>query len=545
MKNQIFIAIIISFLFNILAIAQQEGIDALKKDYPQLMEKFGHELENQRADYYFLVDVSGTMYKYKDIVVPALQEFFRPMQTGDYVSVIKFGGEAKNDIGSQGMVNDDIRNSLIEYVPNLYRRPDNPLQRELYFRYTDLEEMLLYLRKELRQAGRNNLKFIFIITDFIHDPTASKKGNEDWDAIQRMLKNEQSENYLNVFALLLSGEDEDAGRDLDKVMNVFPVNIELEEVRSSAAISEWFKHKKNSILLDKFTALIKTKIKDAEIEIKPEFTIDGDLTLQTSWQQNELFDKLQIDQIRLGDNNFKIKPKAAGKQKTPEGESGEEESESETQRRSGAFGTLESGIGEIKAGKVEYKSVSFPLFHKYNSSIGFDISLVAPYTNELVRLGIEQDAILYKTTANKCIFTFCVPFLVALAALILMILYAALVIYSAMRNSKAANKINGQFAVRFDGDNITSWKKANAERVIDIGIGATFLPVVHPDCNWLIEIVYVTYNPFKLKKPSLKCRMTKGNRFKTGGNEYLNHQEPKIFRWSKINIGEFYIQWKQ
>lgn len=84
------------------ALAQPESMDALKADYPQLMAKFGDELNVQRADYIFAIDVSGTMNKYRAVVVPALEAFFRSLQEGDYVSIIKFGGEATNEVGMPG-----------------------------------------------------------------------------------------------------------------------------------------------------------------------------------------------------------------------------------------------------------------------------------------------------------------------------------------------------------------------------------------------------------------------------------------------------------
>lgn len=68
------------------------AFDALANDFPELMKKFGEELKNEHADYVFAIDVSGTMNKYEKIVVPALKSFFRSVQDGDYVSVIKFGG---------------------------------------------------------------------------------------------------------------------------------------------------------------------------------------------------------------------------------------------------------------------------------------------------------------------------------------------------------------------------------------------------------------------------------------------------------------------
>ena len=56
---------IIRFIITIIFIccvsvlrAQQQGVDTLKVDYPQLMQKFGKELEGQRADYIFAIDGS-------------------------------------------------------------------------------------------------------------------------------------------------------------------------------------------------------------------------------------------------------------------------------------------------------------------------------------------------------------------------------------------------------------------------------------------------------------------------------------------------------
>ena len=94
MKKAILFAVLL--LGNLVLAAQQTSMDALKADYPQLMKKFGKELEGQRADYIFAIDVSGTMNKYRETVVPALGEFFKSLQEGDYVSIIKFGGEATN-----------------------------------------------------------------------------------------------------------------------------------------------------------------------------------------------------------------------------------------------------------------------------------------------------------------------------------------------------------------------------------------------------------------------------------------------------------------
>lgn len=514
MKYGCLTTIFVCILFTFQCFAQS-GLEALKKDYPQLMEKFGGELENQRADYYFLVDVSGTMQQYKDIVEPALQEFFRSMQTDDYVSVIKFGGAAKNDIGSQGKVSDGVVKNLVNYVPNLYKVPDNASERQLYYNYTDLHAMLQYLTKEMHMPGLNNLKFIFIITDFIHDPTAENRGNEDWLAIKRQLANEQSENYLYVFALQLPGKG--SGRDLDKVKSAFPVPIELEEVQDKAALSEWFSHKKNRIMLDKFTALVRNKQADPQVEMKPEFTRDGYLTLQTSWKANELFQQLSVDDVIVNNPDFKFKSYLPY--------------------------TLDADQASIQAGKIVYKSVSLPFFHTYGDSLTACMSLVAPYTNELIKLGFEQHPVLHTIPAKSSVFTFFLPFWVTVAILALLILYLVLVVRAFMRNRSGKVKINGTFIVRYQGDEVTR-KKIIAQKKVDVGTGALGVAVAHDRCLWLIDIQSVTYPCFLFfKKPEYRVSMRKGKKFKANGREYLLVHRPRIARGNSIVIDDFSIKW--
>jgi hypothetical protein len=497
-----------------------QGLDALKIDYPLLMEKFGNELENQRADYYFLVDVSGTMQQYKEVVVPALQEFFKSMQTDDYVSVIKFGGKARNDLSSYGKVNAETIENLARYVPDLYKIPDNPADKRIYFNYTDLEAMLLYLTGELHQAGRNNLKFIFIITDFVHDPSHERAGKEDWDAIARRLQNEQSENYVNAFALQLPGTL--SGRDLEQVRSVFPpsFDFELQEVQNKTVLSEWFTHKKNQILLNKFTILIKNKLKDAGFTVTPDFTTDGHLKLKTSWKQNELFGQLSLDTLSWNHTGFRFDSRL------PAIISGENE--------------------ETYAGQIKFHSVSAPFFHTFEDTLTVHASPVAPYMNELRKLGIEQEALSYPIPVNRTLFTFYLPLWLTLVILALLILYLILVFRASGRNRAAGNKINGTFVVRYEGEEIDR-KAARALKSVDIGMGASFLSVTRDGCNWRVEIRYLTYSCFRcFKKPEYRIYMLKGARFETGGRKYLNHQHPVIVKGSILttgNEGKFSIKW--
>jgi hypothetical protein len=104
-------------------------------------------------------------------------------------------------------------------------------------------------------------------------------------------------------------------------------------------------------------------------------------------------------------------------------------------------------------------------------------------------------------------------------------------------------KISGTFAIRYQGDEIAR-KKTVAQRKVDIGAGASFIPVVHNNCIWLIEIRCMTHSCFLcLKKPEYRLYMHKGSRFKTGGKEYMKIHYPRMARGGSIVIDDFTIRW--
>ena len=300
MKKAILFAVLL--LGNLVLAAQQTSMDALKADYPQLMKKFGKELEGQRADYIFAIDVSGTMNKYRETVVPALGEFFKSLQEGDYVSIIKFGGEATNEVGSAGKVSSETVTNLINYAGHVYDKPTTAYEKEKYYHWTDLDNMLHYLADDMKQIDRSRLKFVFIITDFLHDPSPARRGHEDWAGVARRFATEQEGNDVYVFCLQLPG----SGRDLEKVRNVFPKRFNFNHVpiTSGSALSDWFTQRKNAIMLDKFYALIAHKITPAELAVSPSLDIDGNLKLGVSWHANPVYDKLRVDTVSTAATGF-------------------------------------------------------------------------------------------------------------------------------------------------------------------------------------------------------------------------------------------------
>ncbi len=496
----------------------QQGLDALKADYPQLMKKFGKELEGQKADYIFAIDVSGTMKQYKDVVVPALKAFFDSLQEGDYVSVIKFGSEATNDAGSAGKINSQTAKDLKAYADHVYDTPTTKPEKEKYYNWTDLDNMLHYLANDMKQIDRNRLKFVFIITDFLHDPSSSRRGKEDWNGVARRFKTEQEGNDVYLFALQLPG----SGRDLDLVRNVFPSSFRFNHVyvASSNALSNWFTQRKNAILLDKFYALIAHKIQPADFAIDPTIDIDGNLDLGISWRSNPVYDKLRVDSVSTSSKGFEFKsklPKSTKDEKT----------------------TLE-------AGKINYQKTSFvkPSFRKIKGEVIADASYEVPYESELRKLGFEVPRMKASAPMSRMVFCYPLPLWLFCVIIALIILYIVLVIRAFVRNASDFYRINGKFEVTNGGMPVTERKKANNLNKVDFGRGASFLAV--PDSNWALQIEVKRYSPFlrPLKHPDYVVTLAKGSSFKVG-SKYGAHQHPSIPRYTHITVGDDRIRWIQ
>lgn len=512
------LTVVLLLASSILLSAQVQSFDALKADYPQLMKKFGKELEGQKADYIFAIDVSGTMGKYKDIVVPALGEFFKSLQEGDYVSIIKFGGEATNEVGSAGKIGPETVTNLINYAAHIYDKPTTEYEREKYFKWTDLDNMLHYLATDMKQIDRSRLKFVFIITDFLHDASPARRGHEDWDGVARRFATEQAGNDVYVFALQLPG----SGRDLEKVRNVFPkaFNFNHVPITSGSALSAWFTQRKNAILLDKFYALIAHKIEPADFAIDPSLNVDGRLKLGVSWHSNPVYDRLSVNGVSTTAQGFEFEPKLPK--------------------------TTKNEDAVLDAGKfsIRHTSLLQPKFKKIkgdvNAIAGFDV----PYQDELSKLGFEAPSMEAVAPVSRTVFCYPWPFWLFCLIIALIIIYIILVIRAFSRNGSDFYRINGKFQVNSAGVPVTEKKVAAHLEKVDFGKGASFMPV--PDANWAVQIEVKRYSPFlpPFKHPEYKVTMTKGSKFKIG-TAYGPHQHPSIPRYTHISIGDYRVRWIQ
>lgn len=501
-------------------LAQQRGLDALKADYPLLMEKFGKELEDQRADYIFAIDVSGTMSHWKPIVVPALGTFFNSLQEGDYVSIIKFGAEATNDVGSAGKIDATTLVNLKDCAEHIYDKPQTEAERKRFYNWTDLDNMLHYLATDMKQIDRNRLKFVFLITDFLHDVPTDRRGKEDWEGAARRFATEQAGNDVYVFALQLPGAN--SGRDLERVRSVFPDAFHFNHVRvdNGNALSDWFTQRKNAILLNKFQALIAHKIQAPELAVDPALDIDGNVKLAVSWKPNPVYDVLRLDDAETTIPGFGFR------HCLPE--------------------TLDRSEKTIDAGKLHdlHTDLFHPRFRHIRADVQVDASFDVPYHSELAALGFEEPRLQASGEAERTIFCYPIPLWLACLILFLIILYIILVIRAFLRNRSDFYKINGSFEITKEGVPVTERKRAVGLDSADFGDGASFLQV--PGSRWALRLFVQRYNVLLLffRSPQYKAQLTKGSFFKTV-QKWGAHQVPSVGRYTTITVGDYRIRWIQ
>ena len=214
----------------------------LARDYPGLWRHFGEQAEKQRADYVIAIDVSGSMKKFKDVVVDGLEQFLGSLPEGDYVSLVQFGTTAR-PIGVPSEVSAGSRQAILGYLRGV----------EFNDQDTDLAAMSAAILNELNRPGGNDLKFVFAFTDFLHDPDESRKGREDWQLLASRFANEQRGRDVEFYAIKLPLNTR-AGRDLPLVRSVFPSLQEI--VADRTMLSGWFERRKAEILRDRLRIVV-------------------------------------------------------------------------------------------------------------------------------------------------------------------------------------------------------------------------------------------------------------------------------------------------
>lgn len=115
------VAIVAFFLTATLAVHAQDPLSYLRTQCPKLTEMYQDELKNCHAHYVIAVDVSLSMRKYEENVLPALKSFVQALPEGDKFTLIPFAGEPEdNRLGFDVKITTETKASMLNLLRNLY-----------------------------------------------------------------------------------------------------------------------------------------------------------------------------------------------------------------------------------------------------------------------------------------------------------------------------------------------------------------------------------------------------------------------------------------
>jgi len=248
----------LSLFLLVASLAEAEMDPVIMRDFPELSKRMSAQ---QSADFVIIVDKSGSMRHFWEPVKDSLSSFIAAIPDGDYLSLLAFGTDATY-LTTPTPVNFQTRDHLINEVRRI-SSPEDPK--------TDIGQAIEKTLDELNRPGGNKLKFIFFLTDFVHEPTGRSQylnANPDAEIWQKLIKrreNEQRNNILQVFALLLP-LGKQVGRDISLGKSVFP---ELEQVSvNQQTLLSWFERRKAEVARDKLKAIVQSDSVRAPFEIQ-------------------------------------------------------------------------------------------------------------------------------------------------------------------------------------------------------------------------------------------------------------------------------------
>jgi hypothetical protein len=268
-----------------LASAQTDPAEMIRKDFPDLWSYYGQAAMEQKADYIIAVDVSGSMKRFREVVLPNVAAFLESLPNGDYVSIIAFGTGVRL-VGVPAQVNAASRPLIRGSLDSIGFTDQN----------TDLAAMARQVLDELNRPAGNSLKFVFAFTDFDHDPPAATKGKEEWDRLKDRFRAENSKNKVEFYAMKLA-LTEKSGRDLQKIEGIFP-GLQIIPV-NPATLGGWFQRRKAEILRDRLKYVVEKSINGPAPSLA--FSASGqNLSASLSQGTGALLKGLRIDSVRGG-----------------------------------------------------------------------------------------------------------------------------------------------------------------------------------------------------------------------------------------------------
>lgn len=431
MIKKSFIVFIVLLLLNVVnnthAYAQTNATSTgsslayLEKTFPKLTELYKHELQNCNTHYIFAVDVSGSMIKYNEIVTPALQAFAQALPSGEQVSIIPFGTEAKeNTPGLCCKIQDVAQKQVLSTaLSSLYVNDGYTPE----FRHnTDVNKAVAAVNKAILNNQEVQMNVVVIITDFLNDLPGvgeQKLKAADLDKLNKDFDNVTENTFTRVVAMQLPKAGTGAGFCLDQLQEEVFCNTSItkrfdiiQAIKDKNAISHWFEQLSRDIMTEKLKAVIQLdNERNLRPSLKTKIDIDGNTKADIHWKPNKLYQQIKIEATNTdqgSDYVFKNNEKVWQT-------------------------TQDTALTKLKLGKLVNKKWGL---RRYNEKLNIGMSLPTPYDEELKKLSIDKPIQATSDKQSGWLFTFILPFWWTVFLLALLFFYIFMFIKSVIRNSK-------------------------------------------------------------------------------------------------------------
>lgn len=476
--------------------AQDDAMSLVRTNYPSLYKIFKDDLSNIHANYVFAVDVSGSMRSNAPVVQPALKSFFSSLPDGDHIDIIPFGTFAKaSQPGYMGEVNAGLKAQLNQTIDNLYT---NPADQDIRG-YTDIPDAMDKINKCLTRYSKDDINFIFILTDFRNEDTQERQiAKDDIDRIYADLAANTIGVPTKIVTLQLNYNPSWPGfcrPQLEReVFNKLDADYQTIPVTTPEALRSWFDALKKEVMVERLHTLVSQENKAVEVAVNPRITVDGKVGAEIKWNTNRLYKEIKINDINVvnaGDSTG-VAENTTGFRFITDKKATDTQEETEI---------------DLELGKLKHKSWGF---HRFKDELLVDIDLPTSFDTELAQLKIEKPLPSPTVPMKKWVWTFFLPLWLTALILLALIIYIIGVIKSIGRNG--AECFTGEVKIKdsLKGINVGKSTFLKNQRKSTVLIPDD-VKVQGPTINdWKIEVAKIKGNIFLWGKPKFRVRLIKG-----------------------------------
>lgn len=251
-------------------LSAQDAVARLKKSYPYVMQEYGKRMSALKTDYIIAIDVSATMENHKGEVVPALTRFFDSIPDGNYVRIISFGENVKEEL-TELEINKQTRPRIAEKLNYVY---DEVTKDRNMKNWTDFVLLGNKVADLIQEDNVADVHFLVVFSDLKDDPSRSVKAkeslkgrhrtNSEWQKLQNRFEVMRQNTNINTLSTYFShnkAEDEVILESINLIKETFPgfeYSSDINEVLGNKLESS-----KEVIYTDKLKQLVREDVNAA------------------------------------------------------------------------------------------------------------------------------------------------------------------------------------------------------------------------------------------------------------------------------------------